>query len=278
MQPEEIEEIEINILLEAIVQRYGYDFRNYTVDSIVRRVALFRQQKGFSSISEMIPQVLHNPVFFQELQQTLSVTVTEMFRDPFVYRSIRENIIPLLRTYPSLRIWVAGCATGEEAYSLAILLKEEGLLDKTTIFATDINNEALRLGKEGIYTLDNIRRFTANYQNAGGRYSFSSYYHADYGAATIDQTLKNKITFAKHNLATDSVFGDMHLIMCRNVLIYFDRTLQNRVLQLFENSLVYGGYLCLGTKEILRFSTVANYFDTADNNARIYKKRRMKTG
>ncbi len=274
MQQEEIEKIEINILLEAVVQRYGYDFRNYMADSLARRITLFRQQKGFSSIAEMIPRVLHDPVFFQELQQSLSVTVTEMFRDPFVYRSIRENVVPLLRTYPSVRIWVAGCATGEEAYSLAILLKEEELFDKTTIFATDINDEALRLGKEGLYPQDSIRLFTANYQESGGTRSFSSYYHADYDVATMDQSLKNKITFAKHNLATDSVFGDMHLIMCRNVLIYFDSTLQNRVLQLFEESLVHGGYLCLGTKETLLFSAVADSFDTDDNNARIYRKRK----
>ncbi|MEN6622781.1 MAG: protein-glutamate O-methyltransferase CheR [Smithella sp.] len=276
MHLHEIEKIEISLLLEAIVQRYGYDFRNYMADSISRRITLFRQQKGFPSIAEMIPQVLHDPAFFQELLQSLSVTVTEMFRDPFVYRSIRENVIPLLQTYPSIRIWVAGCATGEEAYSLAILLKEEGIFNKTTIFATDINDEALRLGKEGIYNLENIRHFTENYQEAGGTQSFSSYYHADYGVAVIDQSLKDKITFIKHNLVTDGVFGEMHLIMCRNVLIYFDRTLQNRVLKLFEESLVYGGYLGLGTKEILRFSAVSDNFDSVDKNARIYKKRRLK--
>jgi len=273
MLDEELEKIEINLLLEAMVQRYGYDFRNYTPDSIRRRATSFRQKLGYTSIADMIPHVLQDPAFFQQLQQYFSVGVTEMFRDPFVYFSIRKNVAPILRTYPSLRLWVAGCATGEEAYSLAILLKEE-LSVRTTIFATDINDQSINRGREGIYKEDEARLFTSNYQAAGGIRTFSNYYQAGYDAVVMSQELKNRITFAKHNLTTDGAFGDMHLIMCRNVLIYFDKHLQGRVLDLFEKSLVYGGYLCLGTKESLQFSDVAEYFDVVDEDARIYRKRR----
>lgn len=272
MRSNEIESIAITLLLEAIFERYGYDFRGYARASIERRVRHFLPQSGCDTVPEMIPRVLYDECFFERLVREFSITVTEMFRDPHVYRSIREKVVPLLHTYPFVRIWVAGCATGEEAYSLAILLKEEGLYDRATLFATDFNDAALDKAKEGIYALEHIRQSTANYQQAGGTLSFSEYYHAQYGAVAIHPSLKKNLTFANHNLVTDGVFGEMHVILCRNVLIYFDKTLQNRVLKLFTDSLVHGGYLCLGSKESLRFLDVQDHFKAIDEKGRIYQK------
>ena len=273
MKETEIESIEMALFLEAIFERYGYDFRCYARASIERRIRQLLQKSGCNTISEMIPKLLHNESFLEQLLQWFSITVTEMFRDPLMYRCIREQVVPLLKTYPFIKIWHAGCATGEEAYSLAILLKEEGLLNKATIFATDFNDFALDKAKYGIYDLDNIKQFTRNYQQAGGTRSFSEYYHAHYESMAINQSLKRNITFANHNLVTDSVFGDMHLILCRNVLIYFDKELKNRVLNLFSDSLVRGGYLCLGSKESLQFSDVQDHFKAIDEKWRIYQKR-----
>jgi chemotaxis protein methyltransferase CheR len=268
-----IENIEIDLLLEAIFQCYGYDFRHYSRASIERRVRQFQDKSGCGTISGMIPRLLHDESFFGTFVREFSITVTDMFRDPFVYLSIRKDVVPILKTYPFVKIWHAGCATGEEAYSLAIVLKEEGLYDRATLFATDFNDAALDAAKKGIYALDNAKKFTANYQAAGGTSSFSEYYHARYQAMAISKSLKENITFASHNLVTDSVFGEMHLIMCRNVLIYFEKSLQDRVLNLFSDSLVHGGILCLGTKESLRFSNVKNRFQTIDEDARIYRKK-----
>jgi chemotaxis protein methyltransferase CheR len=270
--PDDIGTIEINLLLEAVFQRYGHDFRNYTQTSIERRIRNFLPKSGCKTISEMIPKILHDEAFFQELLQDFSITVTEIFRDPFVYRSIREHVVPMLKTYPTIKVWIAGCATGEEAYSLAILLVEEGLSKRATIFATDFNDDALAKAKEGIYHMDHIQKFTMNYHEAGGTKPFSSYYHARYDAIVMHRSLKRNITFANHNLVTDSVFGEMHLIMCRNVFIYFDQKLQDRVLNLFHESLAHGGYLCVGTNEDIRFSAVQEYFETIDEGARIYRK------
>jgi len=270
-----IEEIEIGLLLEAIFQRYGYDFRHYSRASIERRVRQFQGKSGCSTISEMIPKLLHDASFFEVFVREFSITVTDMFRDPFVYRSLRKNVVPILKTYPFVKIWHAGCATGEEAYSLAIVLKEEGVYDRATLFATDFNDAALDEAKKGIYALDNAKKFTTNYQAAGGTSSFSEYYHARYQAMAINTSLRENITFANHNLVTDSVFGEMHFIMCRNVLIYFEKALQDRVLNLFSDSLVHGGMLCLGTKESLRFSNVKNRFQTIDEDARIYRKKAL---
>jgi chemotaxis protein methyltransferase CheR len=272
MKRHEIENIEITLLLEAIFQRYGYDFRSYARASIERRVRHFLPKAGCATISAMIPKLLYNESFFEPLVREFSITVSEMFRDPSVYRSIREKVIPLLKTYPFVRIWHAGCASGEEAYSLAILLKEEGLYDRATIFATDFNDGALDQAKEGIYALDTVQQSTANYQKAGGSRSFSEYYHARYEAMAINPALKKNITFANHNLVTDGVFSEMHFILCRNVLIYFNKELQNRVLNLFRDSLAYGGFLCLGSKESLLFSDVARDFKPVDESARIFQK------
>ncbi len=268
-----IENIEIDLLLEAIFRRYGYDFRSYSKASIERRTRLFMSGTGCASISEMIPKILHDQDFFSRLVQYYSVAVTEMFRDPSVYLAIRKNVVPLLRTWPHFKIWHAGCATGEEVYSLATVLKEEGLYDRATIYATDFNDENLQRAREGVYDIGKMKEATRNYQQAGGKVSFSEYYHARYGNAAICDPLKERITFANHNLAVDGAFGEMHLIFCRNVLIYFNRELQNRALELFTESLVNGGFLCLGAKEDLKFSSVSSRYEVVDGKSKIYKKK-----
>ncbi|OIP29528.1 MAG: chemotaxis protein CheR [Deltaproteobacteria bacterium CG2_30_63_29] len=272
MNRAEREHIEIDLLLEAVFRRYGYDFRPYARASIERRTRVFQHTSGCATIAEMIPKVLYDEGFFSQLAQTLSVTVTEMFRDPFFYLSFRENVVPLLKTWPHFKVWHAGCATGEEVYSLAIVLKEEGLLERATLYATDFNDRSLSIAKEGIYDLDSLRKATESYQLAGGKKSFSLYYHAQYDAAAMDAELKKRLTFSNHNLASDHVFGDMQLILCRNVLIYFNRELQNRALGLFTESLVHGGFLCLGSKEELQFSSVRDEYVKLDPKAKIYKR------
>ena len=273
MQEKEIEEIERTLLLEAIFLCYGYDFRNYSQATINRRIRQFIAKNGMGTIGELLPRIIREPLFFQSLLLDFSVTVTEMFRDPSFYRALREEVIPMLRTYPFIKVWLAGCATGEEAYSVAVLLKEEGLLEKATMFATDINDESLARAKKGIYPLKQVREYTENYQDTGSVYSFSRYYHADQGHIVMDRELKNKITFANHNLVSDQVFGEMHLILCRNVMIYFDKKLQERVVGLFDQSLIWGGFLCLGGRESLRFSSLSEQYERLDSKNRIYRKR-----
>lgn len=268
----EIHDIEVTLLLEGIFRRYGYDFRSYARASVERRLRHFSTSAGFDHIAELIPKTLREEDFFSDLAQALSVPTTEMFRDPDVYLKIRRRILPVLRTWPHFKIWHAGCSTGEEVYSLAILLAEEGLADRATIYATDFNDKVLATAKEGIYSLERMRTFTASYQKAGGRGSFSDYYHARYDSAVLDPLLRKQVTFANHNLAVDGAFGEMHLILCRNVLIYFDRDLQDRVLNIFAESLVNGGFLCLGTKEDLHFSAVADDFVDEHSKAKIYKR------
>ncbi len=272
-EPEDIEEIEINLFLEAIFQRYGYDFRNYARASVKRRLHVLLEKSGCARISEMISRLLYDEVFSQTAIQGFSIAVTEMFRDPEFYRTFRQSVVPYLKTYPYIRVWHAGCAMGEEAYSLAILLKEEGLYERSTIFATDFNEAVLDKAKEGIYTLRDMRQYSLNYLSAGGTRSFADYYHAKYESAIMDPALKSRITFASHNLATDGVFSELHVIFCRNVLIYFDKDLQNRVLGLFANSLVPGGFLCLGSKETLQYSDMADQFRVVDERAKIFQKR-----
>jgi len=273
MKSAEIGQIEIDLLLEAVYRRWGYDFRFYARASIERRIRQFLSGTDCASVSEMIPRLLHDREFFSRLARYFSISVTEMFRDPFVYRAVRENVIPLLRTWPHFKVWHAGCATGEEAYSLAIVLKEEGVYDRATIYATDFNDEALERAREGVYKFDKIQEATRNYQQAGGKASFSEYYHGRYGAAAMDAALKDHIVFSTHNLASDEAFGEMHLVFCRNVLIYFNRELQSRALGLFTESLVHGGFLCLGTKEDLRFTDVSGRYEVVDGKAKIYKKK-----
>ncbi len=268
-----IEAIEIDLLLEAIFQRYGHDFRHYARASVERRVRQFLPRAGCAHISELVPKLLHDEAFFADFLGQFSVPVTEMFRDPFVYRSLRENVLPVLKTYPFIKVWHAGCASGEEAYSLAIMLKETGIYDKTTIYATDFNDRVLQKAREGIFDLGGMKLFTENYQKSGGTGSFSQYYHAEYGAIAMDQMLKQNMTFANHNLVTDGVFSEIHLILCRNVLIYFDRELQDQVLALFSEALVRGGFLCLGSKESVQFSRAGRDFRIIDAKAKIYQKR-----
>jgi chemotaxis protein methyltransferase CheR len=273
MQVSAIENIEIELLLEALFKRYGYDFRSYARASVRRRIIQFMQHTDFQTISSMIPRLIHDESFFEKMVMEFSITVTEMFRDPSMYLSLRNNIIPVLKSYPFIKIWHAGCATGEEAYSLAILMEEEGLGEKATFFATDFNDAALGKAKEGIFDLSNVQQYTENYQKAGGRSSFSDYYHARYGAMAIKNALKEKITFANHNLVIDQVFSETHLICCRNVLIYFNRELQERVLGLFYDSLVNGGYLCLGLKESLLLSGFQKKFKEIDGKNKIFQKK-----
>lgn len=260
-------------MLEAIYQRYGYDFRHYSKDSLKRRISHLLSKYGCKSIMDMTSRLLYDKSFFNLLVQDFSITVTEMFRDPDFYRAIRKYVVPYLKTYPFIKVWHAGCATGEEVYSMAILLKEEGLYDKATIYATDFNDTALQKAKKGIYSIDHIKQYTSNYQKADGSRSFSEYYYAQYDSVIIDKSLRKNITFANHNLVTDSVFGEMHLILCRNVLIYFDKTLQNNVLNLIKDSLVQGGFFCLGTRESLQFSDVAEDFKVLESKEKIYQKK-----
>ncbi|MCP2072263.1 UNVERIFIED_ORG: chemotaxis protein methyltransferase CheR [Pseudomonas lini] len=265
-------DIELRLLIEAIYLKYSYDFRDYSGASIKRRVHHALRQFECRTISALQERVLHDPGAFMQLLQLLTIPVSEMFRDPAHFLAIREEVVPLLRTYPSIKIWIAGCSTGEEVYSMAILLREEGLLDRTLIYATDINPRSLEKAKQGIFSLENIRAYTQNYQRAGGRQSFADYYTAAYDYAMFDKTLRENVTFADHSLATDSVFSETQLISCRNVLIYFNKKLQDRAFGLFHESLCHRGFLVLGSKETLDFSAYGHRFDALIKQERIYRK------
>ncbi len=267
-----IEDIEVELLLAALYQRYHYDFRHYAKASIKRRLIQACNQLHFSSISALQDALLHEPTTLPRLLNYLTVQVSEMFRDPTYFRAIRERVIPHLRTYPSLKIWIAGCSTGEELYSFAILFREEGLEDRTLFYATDINPTALQDAEAGIFALDRIQKFTENHQKSGGRTSLSDYYTANYGRAVFDKSLRSRVVFSDHSLVTDAVFGEMHLISCRNVMIYFDRPLQDRAIGLFHESLSRKGFLGLGSKESLRFSVHANDFSEFDREEKIYQR------
>ena len=235
------ENIELELLLQAVFLQYGYDFRDYSRAHVKRRVKHRMVQEGLKSISELQNNILHDRNTFERLVHSLSINVTEMFRNPDFYKSVREKVIPILRTYPYLKIWHAGCATGEEVYSFAIMLKEEGLLKRTQIYATDFNADVIQQAQKGIFPIRNIKEYTANYQKAGGKESFSDYYHANDELVIFDKNLKKNIVFAEHNLVTDGVFAEVNMIICRNVLIYFNRNLQNEVLKLLHKSLIAGG-------------------------------------
>lgn len=267
------QDLEIDLLLEALFQRYHYDFRNYARASIKRRLTQACEQLRFPNISAMQEALLHDGAMLSRLLGFLTVQVSEMFRDPSFFRALREQVLPHLSTYPSLKVWVAGCSNGEELYSLAILFREEGLEARTMFYATDINPAALRAAEAGVYPLDQMRKFTVNHQRSGGKTSLSSYYSADYGRAILDKSLRSRVLFSDHSLASDSVFGEMHMILCRNVLIYFDRTLQDRAIGLFHNALARKGFLGLGSKESLRFSDHAAGFDEFVREEKIYQRR-----
>jgi chemotaxis protein methyltransferase CheR len=273
MKAKDASDIEISSLLQTVFHQYGYDFTQYSEAHIRRRILNRMTMSNMSSVADMQKAVQNDELFAARLLQDLSITVTEMYRDPGFYKSVRENVIPILKTYPFIKIWHAGCSTGEEAYSMAILLKEENLYERTTIYATDFNQQALNQAKAGIYSNEMIKEYTLNYQLSGGQESFASYYTSDSERVIMRQDLKKNIVWANHNLVTDSMFAEMHLIFCRNVLIYFDRDLQNKVQQLFHESLTNGGILCLGSKESLRFSAVQNEYTELDRKHRIFKKR-----
>ena len=270
----ELEQIEIELLLEGIYQQYGFDFRSYAYASIRRRLWKRIEAEGLSTISGLQDQVLHNPPMMEKLLLDLSINVTSMFRDPGFYRVFREQVIPTLRTYPFIRIWHAGCATGEEVYSMAILLEEEGLYERSRIYATDINEVVLQKAKSGIFPIDRMQEYTENYIAAGGKRAFSDYYTAKYGGALFSPSLTKNVVFSQHNLVTDRSFSEFNVILCRNVLIYFDKTLQSRVLTLLYDSLAMFGILALGSKESLRFSPYEECYEQINRPEKIYRKGR----
>lgn len=270
-------DLEIPALLETLYQMYGYDFRDYSKAHINRRIANRMALSGLQSIAELESKAVHDSLFAAQLIQDLSITVTEMFRDPDFYRALREKVVPILRTYSFLKIWHAGCSTGQEAYSMAILLMEEGLYDKTTIYATDFNQDAIERAKEGIFSNEMIKEYTLNYQKSGGKESFSDYYTSHYDMVIMNKAIKKNIVWANHNLVTDSVFAEVHLILCRNVLIYFNKNLQNKVQKLFFDSIINGGVLCLGSKESLNFSDFSDSYSELDKKQRIFKKKYLHT-
>lgn len=267
------EDIELQLLLEAVYLKYGYDFRQYNRAHLKRRVKARMAASNFENISLMLREVLYNPSFFDLMLPDFSISVSDMFRDPPLFIELRSQVVPILKTYPNVKIWHAGCASGEEVHSLAILLKEEGLYKKTQIYATDLSEPALKKAKDGVYSMDRIKKYTSNYQKSGGVKSFADYYTANYDAAIFDKALRERVVFARHNLAVDSVFGEMHMILCRNVLIYFNKDLQKRALQLFLDSLIPGGFLCLGTKETILFSGYEDDFEIFSEKNKIYRKK-----
>lgn len=271
--PEKIEDIEIRLLLEALYLKYHYDFRNYAMASIKRRLRQARDQLGFATISALQDRLLHEPSMLPRLLGYLTVQVSEMFRDPGYFRVIREKLVPHLRTYPSLKVWIAGCSGGEELYSMVILFREEGIEERTIFYATDINQDALHAAESGIFALERMQLFTENHRKSGGKSSLSDYYQAAYGRAAFDKSLRRNVVFSDHSLVTDAVFAEMQFVSCRNVLIYFDRGLQDRALGLFKDSLSRKGFLGLGAKESLRFSRHANFFADFDRDEKIYQRR-----
>jgi chemotaxis protein methyltransferase CheR len=268
----DLERIEIELLLEAVFRHYGFDFRSYAYASIRRRLWKRIEAEGLTSVSELQACVLHDSEAMERLLLDLSVSVTAMFRDPGFYVTFRNQVVPLLRTYPFIRIWHAGCSTGEEVYSMAILLEEEGLLERSRIYATDINDTVLQQARAGIFPLNRMQEYTENYIRAGGRRSFSEYYTAKYDGALFSPTLTRNAVFSQHNLVTDRSFSEFNVIFCRNVLIYFDRELQNRVHSLFYDSLVMFGILALGSKESLRFSQYEPCYEKLHAREKLYRK------
>jgi chemotaxis protein methyltransferase CheR len=268
----QLERLEIELLLEAVFRHYGFDFRSYAYASIRRRLWRRIEAEGLKTVTALQERVLHDPAMMEQLLLDLSINVTAMFRDPSFYLAFREKVVPLLRTYPFFRIWHAGCSTGEEVYSMAILLEEEGLYDRARIYATDINEVVVHRARAGIFPLERMQEYTENYIRAGGTRSFSEYYVAKYDGALFSPALQRNVVFSQHNLVTDRSFAEFNVILCRNVLIYFDRTLQMRVHGLFYESLVHLGILCLGSKETLRLSDYEASYEELSGVDRIYRK------
>ncbi len=268
----DVEEIEVALLLEAIFRRYGFDFREYAPASLKRRLWRRAYAEGVETISALQARVLHDPACMERLLLDLSINVTTMFRDPSFYAAFREKVVPMLRTYPFTRIWMAGCSTGEEVYSLAIVLQEEELLDRTRIYATDINEAVIERARLGVFPLEKMQEYTQNYLEAGGTRAFSEYYLASYDGAVFDRSLVDTAVFAQHNLVSDRGFNEFHVIVCRNVMIYFDRSLQERVFALFHESLARLGVLALGHRETIRLSTYAPHYEEIDALEKLWKK------
>lgn len=269
---DDLEDIELSLLLEGIFRTYGFDFREYAPGSLRRRVWRRVHGEGLSTISALQDKLLHDPSCMERLLLDLSINVTAMYRDPGFYASFRENVVPLLHTYPFTRVWVAGCSTGEEVYSLAILLHEEGLYERTRVYATDINESVLERARAGVFPLEKMREYTQNYIRAGGKRAFSEYYLAKYDGAQFRRSLIENVVFAQHNLVSDRSFNEFNVIVCRNVMIYFDRALQDRVHGLFYDSLMTFGVLGLGAKESIHFSPHEDCYEEIDPNERLYRK------
>lgn len=268
----ELERIEVELLLEAVYRHYGFDFRSYAYSSLKRRVWKRIHQEGLSTVTQLADRVLHDPAMMEKLLLDLSINVTAMFRDPGFYAAFREKVVPTLRTYPFIRIWHAGCSTGEEVFSMAILLEEEGLYERARIYATDINEVVLQRARAGIFPLEKMQEYTQNYLRAGGKRSFSEYYTAMYDGALFNAGLTRNVVFSQHNLVTDGSFAEFNVIVCRNVMIYFDRKLQNRVHGLFYESLGRFGVLALGNKETLRFTEYEDRYEVVDAREKVYRR------
>ena len=264
--------VELDLFLEALHRRWHYDFRSYSRASLIRRAELARERLGCASLSELQGRLLRDPAILPDVIDAMTVQVSELFRDPSYYLALRREVVPHLRTFPSLKVWVAGCADGEELYSLAILLREEGLFDRTLFYATEINRRALARAEAGVYPIDRLPVFSQNYQRAGGTGTLADHYTAAYGRVAFDRGLRDRTVFTEHNLATDQVFSEVHLVSCRNVLIYFDSPLQDRALGLFAGALTRGGFLGLGSHETLRFSPHARHFAAFDEPDRIWRR------
>lgn len=272
MQFEAIENIEQRLVLEAIHARYGYDFREYSAESIGRRLKAALSKTGAKNLGDLQHRLLNEPAFFRAVLPCLTVKITEMFRDPDFFLSLRRDVVPVLKTYPQLKIWHAGCATGEEAYSMAILLIEEGLWDRSVIYATDIDMSAISQAKEGVYPDDRIETFVKNYTSAGGRASLDDYITRGYSRMAIRDRLRERVSFFQHDLTTDFALGEMHVILCRNVALYFSAPLRERVARLFADGLCPRGFLCLGTSECIP-SGLRHMFEQLPGEHRIFRKR-----
>ena len=270
----DLEAIEIGLLTEGVYRHYGFDFRDYSLPSLKRRVWKRLRAEGLSTISGLTDKVLHDPPAMERLLLDLSINTTAMFRDPSFYLAFRQKIVPHLRTYPFIRIWHAGCSTGEEVYSMAILLQEEGIYERCRIYATDINEAVLQRAREGIFPLNTMQENTSNYIGAGGVGTFSEYYTARYDYAIFRPSLRENVVFAQHNLVTDASFNLFNVVFCRNVLIYFNNALQDRVLRLFLNSMEMFAILGLGKKETIRYSAVHDAFEEIDRDERLYRRAR----
>jgi chemotaxis protein methyltransferase CheR len=269
-----LQDDELQLLLNDMIDRYGYDFTGYSEASLKRRIEHFMINDHITDISKLRSLIVQNPDYFRHLVEEITVNVTEMLRDPIFYKTIREEVLPVLATYPFIRIWHAGCSTGEEVFSMAILLKEAGILHKSRLYATDINPYVIEKAKSGIFPASQMRKYSENYIQSGGSNDFSSYYSSNYNLAKFDESLSEKMVFATHNLVADSSFNEFQLILCRNTLIYFNKKLQSRVLELFDHSLDLLGFLGLGTKESLRFSGIESKFRQIMPGQKIWRKQK----